>query len=189
MKWGIDWLRRRDELVMAVGIIEPSYLCGWSGGRKALMPGLAHHESIDNNHYHLTQPGAEPDELWPPSHGFKDITIAGVTDPDGDPVASVITSIFQDEAVDARGSGHTSPDGTGVGTPTARVRSERTGRGDGRVYHIGFGADDGQGGQCSGEVTVCVPHDQRPNHFCVDQGALYDSTQQFVKPGNNRRRR
>jgi len=133
--------------------------------------------------------GAEPDELWPPSHGFKDITIAGVTDPDGDPVASVITSIFQDEAVDARGSGNTSPDGTGVGTSTAQVRAERTGTGDGRVYHIGFNADDGRGGQCTGEVTVCVPHDQRPNHFCVDQGPLYDSTQQFEKRGNNRRRR
>lgn len=46
-------------LVIGCGIIEPSYLCGWSGGRKLLMPGLAHHESVDNNHYHLTQPGAE----------------------------------------------------------------------------------------------------------------------------------
>lgn len=47
------------DLVIGCGIIEPSYLCGWSGGRKLLMPGLAHHESIDNNHYYLTQPGAE----------------------------------------------------------------------------------------------------------------------------------
>lgn len=34
------------DLVIGTGIIEPSYLCGWSGGRKLLMPGLAHHESI-----------------------------------------------------------------------------------------------------------------------------------------------
>ena len=46
------------DVVIGCGIIEPSYLCGWSGGRKLLMPGLAHHESIDNNHYYLTQPGA-----------------------------------------------------------------------------------------------------------------------------------
>jgi len=46
------------DLVIGCGIIEPSYLCGWSGGRKLLMPGLAHHASIDNNHYYLTQPGA-----------------------------------------------------------------------------------------------------------------------------------
>ena len=46
------------DVVIGCGIIEPSYLCGWSGGRKLLMPGLAHHESIDNNHYYLTQLGA-----------------------------------------------------------------------------------------------------------------------------------
>lgn len=51
------------DLVVGCGIIEPSYLCGWSGGRKLLMPGLAHHESIDNNHYYLTQPGAETGRL------------------------------------------------------------------------------------------------------------------------------
>ena len=49
----------RHDVVIGCGIIEPSYLCGWSGGRKLLMPGLAHHASIDNNHYYLTQPGAE----------------------------------------------------------------------------------------------------------------------------------
>lgn len=47
------------DVVIGCGIIEPSYLCGWSGGRKLLMPGLAHYESIDNNHYYLTQPGAQ----------------------------------------------------------------------------------------------------------------------------------
>ena len=49
----------RHDLVIGCGIIEPSYLAGFSGGRKLLMPGLADHESIDNNHYYLTQPGAE----------------------------------------------------------------------------------------------------------------------------------
>ena len=49
----------RHDVVIGCGFIEPSYLCGWSGGRKLLMPGLAHHEAIDNNHYYLTQPGAK----------------------------------------------------------------------------------------------------------------------------------
>jgi len=46
------------DVIIGTGIIEPSYLCGWSGGRKILMPGLAHHESIDNNHFYLTHPDA-----------------------------------------------------------------------------------------------------------------------------------
>jgi nickel-dependent lactate racemase len=47
------------DVVIGCGVIEPSYLCGWSGGRKLLMPGLAHYASIDNNHYYLTQRGAD----------------------------------------------------------------------------------------------------------------------------------
>lgn len=46
------------DVVLGCGIIEPSYLCGFSGGRKLLMPGVAHHRSIDNNHYYLTHPDA-----------------------------------------------------------------------------------------------------------------------------------
>ncbi|MBN2296145.1 MAG: nickel-dependent lactate racemase [Pirellulales bacterium] len=47
------------DIVLGCGIIEPSYLAGWSGGRKLLMPGLAHHKSIDNNHYYLTHQDAK----------------------------------------------------------------------------------------------------------------------------------
>jgi len=44
------------DLVIGVGIIEPSYLAGWSGGRKLLMPGLAYCQSIDENHFWLNDP-------------------------------------------------------------------------------------------------------------------------------------
>jgi hypothetical protein len=113
-------------------------------------------------------------ELWPPEHQFVPVNILGVTDPDGDTVTITINSIHQDEEVDAAGSGNTCPDGSGVGTATAEVLAERTGSGDGRVYHINFTADDGKGSTCQGEVTVCVPHDQGDG--CVDGGALFDST-------------
>jgi hypothetical protein len=63
-----------------------------------------------------------------------------------------------------------------VGTPTAEVRAERDGGGNGRVYHISFTADDGHGGTCSGEVLVGVPHDQGVEGDPADDGALYDST-------------
>jgi hypothetical protein len=115
--------------------------------------------------------------LWPANHTFRPIEILGVIDPDGDPVTITIDSIFQDEAVNAFGSGHTSPDGQGVGTSTAYVRAERSGFGNGRVYHIGFTADDGRGGTCSGTVLVSVPLHRGPKGAPVDDGALYDSTE------------
>ena len=49
-------------------------------------------------------------------------------------------------------------------------------QGNGRVYHIGFFADDGMGGSCSGEVYIGVPHDQRQGSIPVDDGPLYNST-------------
>ena len=117
-------------------------------------------------------------EIWPPNHKYVDIEIMGVTDPDGDPVTITITGITQDEPVDAvsNGDGKTSPDGTGVGSGTACVRAERQGTGNGRVYEISFTATDPAEAKCSGSVTVCVPHDQGPDHECVDDGQDYDST-------------
>jgi hypothetical protein len=119
-------------------------------------------------------------EIWPPNHKMVSINVLGVTDADGDTVSITINSIWQDEPVNTVGDGSTGPDGAGVGSDTAQVRAERTGTkkvpGDGRVYHIGFTADDGNGGSCSGEVKVGVPHDQGKGKPAVDGGALYDST-------------
>jgi hypothetical protein len=100
--------------------------------------------------------------------------VLSVSDPDGDPVEIVITGIIQDEAVDAPGSGNTAPDGQGVGATTAAVRAERTGSGDGRVYAIAFSASDGNGGTCSGEVRVGVPHSFED--IALDSGQSFDST-------------
>jgi len=118
------------------------------------------------------------DIIWPPNHEHVSISILGVTDPDGDPIDITVDAISQDEPVDTVGDGKFVPDGEGIGTSTARIRAERSGSkkvlGNGRVYHIFFTADDGQGGSCWGEVTVGVPHDR--GKIPVDDGALYDST-------------
>src|SRR5688500_3623484 len=103
-----------------------------------------------------------------------DVAVADVSDPDGDPVAIAITSIRQDEPTDGEGDGAFAPDGAIAGA-IARVRAERDGRGDGRVYHVGFRASDGRGGVCTGTVLTAVPRDRA--HDAVDGGALYDSTQ------------
>lgn len=122
--------------------------------------------------------GAMPsqDTLWPPNGKFVAIDVLGVTDPEGDPITITIDSIFQDEAVDAPGSGNTAPDGQGVGTSTAEVRAERAGNGNGRYYHISFTATDSFGNSCSGIVKVSVPKNKGRNGAAVDDGPLFDST-------------
>jgi len=119
---------------------------------------------------------ATPDNLWPVDRRLVDVSIAGVSDSDGDPVALAITSIFQDEPIANLRRRDTCRDGLGLGTDLASVRAESSGTGDGRVYSIGFSAMDGHGGECSGTVTVCVPRRQGRHAGCVDQGALFDST-------------
>jgi CSLREA domain-containing protein len=114
--------------------------------------------------------------IWPPDKRFVTVDILGVTDADGDPIIITIDSIFQDEPV---GQGSNSPDGLGVGTATAQVRAERAGNGDGRVYHVGFTAADGQGGMCSTTLRLpVVDHDQRGEEIdLIDDGPNYDSTE------------
>lgn len=132
---------------------------------------------ITNNPPDCSQALPSVASLWPPNHRLHDVTINGITDPDDDPLTILVSHIKQDEPVNGLGDSDTSPDGFGVGTSTAKVRAERSGLGNGRVYEIGFTADDGQGGTCEGVVSVGVPHDKGKGSTPINDGANYDSTQ------------
>jgi hypothetical protein len=54
-----------------------------------------------------------------------------------------------------------------------KLRAERSGKGDGRVYHVRFRASDLTGAVCTGALEVCVPHS---GTTCGDGGPLYVST-------------
>lgn len=119
---------------------------------------------------------ASPATLWPPRHNLLPVAVRGVVD-DG-PVSIAITSVFQDEPVDAPGGadGNTRPDA--VVRPGGRVdvRAERDERGNGRVVHIGFVATNALGGSCTGTVQVAIPRSQGRNGAAVDDGPLFDAT-------------
>ena len=104
---------------------------------------------------------ASPNIIRNVNHKMVPVSIVGVTDADNDPVQITVVAISQDEPVTGEGSGNTTFDAMGIGTNAPQVRAERSGRGDGRVYRIAFDATDGKGGQCSGNVRVEVPHDNR----------------------------
>lgn len=106
---------------------------------------------------------ARPSILWPPDHRLVGIVIDGVDDPDGDPLLVTVTDVVSNEPDDAPGSGNTSPDAQ---LDPLAVRAERSGQGNGRLYVISFVADDGRGGECTGVVQVCVPHDQGNGSSC-----------------------
>lgn len=113
--------------------------------------------------------------LWPPNHRFRLLTLSGATDPDGESPALAVTGVTQDEPVRGTGRGDKGPDAAWVaGSPhQVKLRAERSGRGDGRVYRLAFTATDAHGAACSGTALVGVPHDSRRRW--VDSGAVFDS--------------
>jgi hypothetical protein len=125
-----------------------------------------------------TSATVEPSILWPPTHKLTPVSIKGITDPDGDTINLTIHTIMQDEPV--IGSAETAnqckktPDGSGIGTASASVRSDRDEKGDGRMYEIGFTVSDGRGENCAGKVQVSVP--RQTNKPAVTSGQRYDAT-------------
>jgi hypothetical protein len=110
--------------------------------------------------------------LWAPDHRLVSVGIVGVSDPN-DNATITIDGVTQDEPTNGLGDGDTSVDAVINPGGTVLLRSERSGKGDGRVYHVSFTASDLEG-SASGVVTVCVPHDRKKP--AVDGGELFDST-------------
>jgi nickel-dependent lactate racemase len=46
--------------IVAINSVEPHYFAGFTGGRKIFLPGIAGYDSVERNHSHATEPGAEP---------------------------------------------------------------------------------------------------------------------------------
>lgn len=110
--------------------------------------------------------------LWPPNHGMVAVGITGVTDPQNN-ATIVITSVTQDEPTNGLGDGDTGIDAVITGDGSVLLRAERSGNGDGRVYHIHFTATDLEG-SASGTVSVTVPRTAKS--AAVDSGESFVST-------------
>lgn len=103
---------------------------------------------------------ATPNTLWPPNHKMKTITVRVSAYDLCGPVTWQITSIESNESVDGRGDGHTSPDWLITRPHQAKVRAERAGPGNGRVYTLHVRVFDEAGNSADGNVKVSVPHDR-----------------------------
>ena len=108
-----------------------------------------------------------PNTLWSPNHKMVDITatvmITDICDAAPTVVLSSITSDEPDDAV-GNGDGNTVNDiqGAIIGTPDYKfkLRAERAGEGDGRVYTITYTATDASGNSASSSATVVVPYER-----------------------------
>lgn len=136
-------------------------------------------------------------KMWPPNHKYQDLDVtAHDADEDGDEIM-LTTRLTHDEYVEdflpegeesepgeeEVGAGNTQNDarpffamdsGQDEVTNEHEVRSERSGRGDGRTYTILANASfDGE--ECEAEFNVEVPHDMR-SHKAPAKEDKTDST-------------
>lgn len=119
---------------------------------------------------------AVPSMLWPANGQFIRVWIIGIGDPDDDPVAVSVSGVTQDEPTTGMVTGDSGPDAVLFGS-SVDLRAQRDAGGNGRTYRVQFEANDGNGGSCTGAVTVGVPNSQKPGQAIVDDGQNFDSTQ------------
>ncbi len=105
---------------------------------------------------------ANPNQLWPPNHKMVPVTVAvDVSDNCNAAPVCKITSVSSDEPENGLGDGDTAPDWEITGNLTAKLRAERSGKGDGRQYTLAVECTDSSGNSSSGSVNVTVPHSQK----------------------------
>jgi hypothetical protein len=122
-------------------------------------------------------PGGIIASLWPPNHGYHTFSmndcVGEIQDncAEVDPsVTVVVDRITSDEGEMARGSGNTCDDAVIDSATSFRVRAERSGNDDGRVYGIHGTVYDASGNHAPASCQIVVPHDQGNGDYAVDSG-------------------
>ncbi|WP_224249941.1 DUF5011 domain-containing protein [Hyalangium gracile] len=125
-------------------------------------------------------------QIWPPNHSYQSFRLshcASVTsscgsgggchgdDADINEMGTIL-SIYSDEVEDATGNGdgNTDDDIVITGPSSFKLRAERQGKGNGRVYGIRFKVTDSSGAVQTATCKFAVPHDQGDRNV-VDNGA------------------
>jgi hypothetical protein len=103
---------------------------------------------------------ANPAVLWAPDHRMVGVNVGYSVSDNCGPVTMRL-SVASNEPVNGTGDGDTAPDWEVVNDHLVRLRSERAGKGDGRVYTVTITASDSGGNSSSRQVTVTVPKSQK----------------------------
>jgi hypothetical protein len=98
-----------------------------------------------------------PPILWPPNHQMKNITVDYTsTDNCSGPITCNIT-VTSDEPENGLGDGDQAPDWDVLNDHHIKLRAERAGNGDGRIYTVKVSCTDQYGNTGTGTKIVLVP--------------------------------
>jgi len=118
-----------------------------------------------------TQPSLSPIPsvtiLWPPNHKLHEVTIWANAFDNGGGSIHLEVEVQSSEPADGDGDGSTIPDyyidsvDDESGVIELRLRAERSGKGEGRIYTIIITATDASDNQSVAQVEITAPHDRR----------------------------
>lgn len=127
--------------------------------------------------------------LWPPNHNLVNVGLAGSATDNCSPGATINVAVYSDEDDELEsGDGNHSPDAKDIALGTLRLRRERNGNGDGRVYLIIVTATDAAGNvsRCYKTVTVAQSNSSASQSAVAAQAAAaLAHAQQFGTPPPN----
>ena len=110
----------------------------------------------------ITDVGVDKPTLWPPNHKMVTVQVNyNVTD-NHTPSANLACSlsVTSNEPVNGTGDGDTAPDWEVLDAHRVRLRAERAGGGNGRIYTITITCQDAAGNTSTRTVSVSVPKNQ-----------------------------
>src|SRR5205807_242750 len=103
----------------------------------------------------------DKNQLWPPNHKMVDVTVNyGASDQCTPGAVTCTLSVSSNEPVNGTGDGDTAPDWEIVDAHRVRLRAERAGTGNGRVYTIYITCTNSAGNSSTKAVAVSVPKSQ-----------------------------
>ncbi len=108
----------------------------------------------------ITIKSVSPEALWSPNHKMVDVTLDYTITDNCSGVRVDTIYISSNEHLNGRGDGNTPEDWVYVDAHHVRLRAERSGLGDGRIYTMLIEAVDEAGNKVYATVTVSVPHNQ-----------------------------
>ena len=103
-----------------------------------------------------------PNRLWPPNHKYRTVTATVEVSDDFDsaPIVTLL-SVTSNEPDNGPGDGNTINDIVILDDYTFKLRAERSGLGQGRIYTITYEAVDSCGNTSTGTATVKVPKNNK----------------------------
>lgn len=105
----------------------------------------------------------ESDMIWPPNHKYVEVetlvTVHDAVDSHSNETLTLV-SVTCNEPDNGKGDGNTNDDIEILNTTMFKLRAERSGRGQGRIYTITYGATDAAGNYAEVSTIIMVPHNK-----------------------------